>query len=135
MSPRNFEGLPLLPPGVHAISELHVLLCDPPRPVAVQTRRGYHLLPETLWSVAELVARAAQDLEVEQVPSCSIYRFLVQLLNRAVAKRGVLHELCNVQGKELLTVLLTSVKQKECQMLAIKDSTKEPFAIADDSLA
>ena len=95
MSPRKFEGLPLLPPGVHAISELHVLLCDPPRPVAVQTRRGYHLLPETLWSVAEVVARAAQDLEVEQVPSCSIYRFLLQLLGQAVVKRGVLQELRN----------------------------------------
>jgi hypothetical protein len=122
MDPAIFEGLPTLPPGKHLISELHVLLCDPPKPVAVQIKRGYHLLPPNLWVVAELVARVAQDIEVDQLPSCSIHQFLILLLGQVVGRRGILDQLCQEQGSALLTVLLKNAKQREAN-LAIGDGS------------
>ena len=99
-----------------------MLLCDPPRPVAVQIKRGYHILPPTMWAVAELVARAAQDIEVDQLPSCGVHQFLIPMLGQVVDKRGLLDQLCQEQGKTLLTVLLSSVKQREVN-LAIADGS------------
>ena len=122
MTPTNFDDLPPLPSGKHVISELHVLLCDPPRPVAVQTKPGYRLVPPALWAVAEVVARAAQDLEIDQLPCCSIHQFLILLLSQVVSKRGLLEQLGYEQGSDVLTVLLRSTNQREPN-LAIVDGS------------
>ena len=134
MAPSTFEGLPELGKGKHLISELHVQLCKPPRPVAVRTKHGYCLLPQTLWATGEVVARASQGLELELLPSYTIYQFLVQLLDQAVSKRGLLNQLCHEKGEAFLTVLLTSKNSKQATLLAIEDSAGKAMAIADGAV-
>ena len=121
MDASQFKNLPELKNGKHVFSELHVLVCDPPRPVAVRVKQNYHILPESLWGVAELVARACQNVEVESMPACGIYQFLMQLLAKVVVTTGVLRQPCDMGGEVMLTLLLPKRHQEQPKLLALTD--------------
>ena len=92
MDPESFIQYPELPPSrAHAFAELHIALqSEPPKPAIVRIRSGYWLLPRKLWGVAELAARAAQDLEIDEIPRCRAEAFLTHILTQAITARGVL---------------------------------------------
>ena len=121
MDASKFQQLPELTFRGHVFSELHVLLCTPPRPVVVRVPQGYRILPPSLWGVAEFIASVSQNLDVEEMPACGIYQFLGQLLAQVIASTGILKEACEVQGEGLLTLLLTKRRQANHKQLAISD--------------
>ena len=121
MDASQFKDLSELTPGQHVFSELHVLACDPPRPVAARVKENYHILPESLWGVAELVARACQNVELEEMPACGIYQFLMQLLAKVVDATGVLKEPCDLRGEVMLALLLPKRQQEQPKLLALTD--------------
>jgi hypothetical protein len=128
MEASMFKGLPELLPGKYTFTELHVLLCDPPRPVAVRVKHSYRLLPSNIWGVAEFVARTSQDLDVDQMPACVIFKFLTQLLAKVIDSSCVLKQTSELQGEGLLSLLLTKKVQEKANLLAITDIT---LAITD----
>jgi hypothetical protein len=129
MDASQFKNLSELAPGKHVFSELHVLACDPPRPVAVRVKQNYHILPQSLWSVAEFVARACQNVEVESMPACGIYQCLIQLLAKVVDATSVLKEPCDLRGEVMLTLLLPKRRQERPKLLALTDAAAD--AVAD----
>jgi len=124
MDAAQFKDLPELTLGKHVFSELHVLVCDPPRPVAVRVKQNYHILPESLWGVAEVVARACQNVEVEALPACGIYQFLAQLLAKVVDTTGVLKQPGDMQGEVIMALLLPK-RQQRPKLLALTDAAAD----------
>jgi hypothetical protein len=119
MNPREFANLPEMPAnGKREITELHVCLCDPPRPVAARVKQGYKLLPSSLWGVAELVARAAQGLDINPIQPCSTTQFLAALLAQVIVARGVLA--FDVVGEGVLSLLISQEgRGNPAKMLAL----------------
>jgi len=101
-----FAGLKALARNAkHAITEVCLLDCMPPRPVAVHTRIGFRLLPEDMWPVAELITRAAQGkTEMDEQPPCTITEFLVKLLAHTLTQQQTLE--CVVAHGGALVLLL-----------------------------
>ena len=94
--------------GKHVITEMCLLDCMPPRPVAVHTRIGFRLLPEDMWPVAELIIRAAQGkTEMDEQPPCTITEFLVKLFAHILTQQQALE--CVVAHGGALVVLLRAI--------------------------
>ena len=122
MDAAKFENLPeLTVGGKHTITELHVLLCEPSRPAVVCANQCYKSLPIGLRGVAEFVARAAQTVEIEQPPPCGIYQFLVELLAQVIDSTGILGQVRQEQGGEVLALMLTKGQPLIPKQLALAD--------------
>ena len=82
-----FDALPVLCKNrKHSVEEIHVLLCPSPRPVAVKIGAGYRKLPEDMWPMGELAARALQGVEIYEMEACLIGGFLAQILCQALPR-------------------------------------------------
>jgi hypothetical protein len=124
MDAAMYQNLPeLTRGGKHAISELHVFLCEPSKPAVVCVNQCYKSLPIGLRGVAELVARAAQTLEIEQPAPCGIYQFLVELLAQVIDSTGVLQQAREERCGEVLAFMLTKRQPLIPKLLAIADGT------------
>ena len=111
--------------GRHEISELHVLLCEPPRPVAARVKQGYKLLPPSLWSVAEFVARAGQTIEAEEVAAGNVFQCLVEMLTQIVDHSSILSQTSDLRGEGILMLLLTKGQERSVKRLAITDGVAD----------
>jgi hypothetical protein len=108
MDAEAFSKLPALAPNVKTeILELQMLLCNPPRPVAVRVKQGFRGLPQQFWSVAEFCALASQNVDVEAVPARSVQQFFMHLLVQVLERTGVLRRVPALQGGDVLTLLLS----------------------------
>ena len=122
MDAARFENLPeFTVGGKHTITELHVLLCKPSRPAVVCVNQCYKSLPIGLRSVAEFVVRAAQSVEIEQPPPCGIYQFLAHLLAQVIDSTGILEQVHQEQGGEVLALILVKGQPLIPKPLAIAD--------------
>ena len=109
-----FDALPVLCKNrKHSVEEIHVLLCPLPRPVAVKIGAGYRKLPEDMWPMGELAARALQGVEIYEMEACLIGGFLAQILCQAIRGAGVLETSPCMDGRALLSLLLAKAKPAE----------------------
>ena len=109
-----FDALPVLCKNrKHVVEEIHVLLCPSPRPVAVKIGAGYRKLPEDMWPMGELAARALQGIETHEIEACLIGGFLAQILCQAIRGAGVLETSPCMDGRALLSLLLAKAKPAE----------------------
>ena len=113
----------------HMFEEIHVLLCPPPRPVAVKIGQGYRKLPKDLWPMGELAARALQGAEPCEMEACQIGAFLAQLLCQAILDAGILEASPCLDGRSLLSLLMTKVERADT---AAKQSMPKKQAPARD---
>jgi hypothetical protein len=131
MDPASFWDLPELPLVARPeITELHILLCKPPRPAAVRVKQGYKRLPPQLWAVAEFLASAAQTLEIEQIPACGMYQFFFLLLGQILQTTGVLSQSSYPYGDTILGLILrrnsvqsSNLACKQCEEADTKKTT------------
>ena len=109
-----FDALPVLCKNrKHSVEEIHVLLCPSPRPVAVKIGAGYRKLPEDMWPMGELAARALQGVEIYEMEACLIGGFLAQILCQAIREAGILETSPCMDGRALLSLLLAKAKPAE----------------------
>ena len=109
-----FDALPVLCKNrKHVVEEIHVLLCPSPRPVAVKIGAGYRKLPEDMWPMGELAARALQGVETHEIEACLIGGFLAQILCQAIREAGILETSPCMDGRALLSLLLAKAKPAE----------------------
>jgi hypothetical protein len=86
-----FKGLPKLSlTSKRHFTEVRVLMCAPPRPVAVRDYVRWTALPPQLWPAAEFVVRAAQGVDVEETPACDVGTCLALLLAQVLEATPVL---------------------------------------------
>ena len=112
-----FDALPMLCKNrKHVVEEIHVLLCPSPRPVAIKIGAGYRKLPEDMWPMGELAARALQGVETHEVEACLIGGFLAQILCQAIREAGILETSPCMDGRALLSLLLAKAKPAETTM-------------------
>ena len=125
-----FDALPALCNNrAHVFEEIHLLLCPPPRPVAVKIAAGHRKLPEDLWPVGELIVRALQGADVYTATACQIGAFLTQLLRQAIAQAGVLETNPCLDGREILSVL--TARAKPAQTMAKQRHSSKQMVTTD----
>ena len=125
-----FDALPALCNNrAHVFEESHLLLCPPPRPVAVKIAAGHRKLPEDLWPVGELIVRALQGADVYTATACQIGAFLTQLLRQAIVQAGVLETNPCLDGREILSVL--TARAKPVQTMAKQRHSSKQMVTTD----
>ena len=81
----------------------------------------YKSVPIGLRGVAEFVARVAQTVEIEQSPPCGIYQFLMHVLAQVIDSTGILEQVRQEQGGEVLALMLTKGQPLIPKQLALAD--------------
>ena len=75
--------------------------------------------------VAEVVARACQNLDIEAWPACGIHQFLTQLLAKVIDTVNILKQPCDLQGEGMLSFLLAKGSPGNENLLALEDGVAD----------
>jgi hypothetical protein len=78
--------------------------------VAVKIGKGFRKLPEELWPLGELAARALQGVEVCETEACLVEGLLAQIVCQAIREAGILETSACPDGRALLSLLLAKGK-------------------------